>query len=469
MKHIIASFLLGAASLSYGQTVNSSAATSAQLTTETNARIAADATKADIASPALTGTPTAPTAELGRRSTQIASTEFVQRSVGQPLQFVSRTELHNESSSNGTDTNANVRCEHKASPDFSTGDVQLVYGNWKSDGTATSPSDTGTITLRASLEYPAGTFYPVFFNGSRDAVMQPGAQMVSDTVGIVIPAGATFWTRAYIQVASGQKWPQGFITANNDLGVSSSGSFDKGTTKTDQTTSGTIPGGFTYAFSPIAVIGKAMSSVKQVAVGLVGDSLVQAPNPNSAALGNYHRSAYTEALYGQVPFIQTAKAGNTISTISSNPYLLSATGKYCTHVICNIGVNDFRVGTSLASMQSQLQALWNYFAVRGIKVYQSTITPNTTSTDGWVTTANQTKSAYDSNRTALNDWIRTIPSPLSGYIEIADLSETARNSGIWPANTTQDGLHPVTAVSGGTALLNSWKAAIAAKIPEIKN
>lgn len=44
---------------------------------ETAARIAADALKADITSPALTGTPTAPTAAPGTNSTQIATTAFV--------------------------------------------------------------------------------------------------------------------------------------------------------------------------------------------------------------------------------------------------------------------------------------------------------------------------------------------------------------------------------------------------------
>ena len=41
------------------------------------ATIAIDATVAPLASPALTGTPTAPTAAVGTSTTQIATTEFV--------------------------------------------------------------------------------------------------------------------------------------------------------------------------------------------------------------------------------------------------------------------------------------------------------------------------------------------------------------------------------------------------------
>ena len=38
--------------------------------------------KADLESPELTGTPTAPTAEIGTDTTQVATTEFVQNAVG---------------------------------------------------------------------------------------------------------------------------------------------------------------------------------------------------------------------------------------------------------------------------------------------------------------------------------------------------------------------------------------------------
>ena len=50
----------------------------AEIDTEFNNIATAIATKADLASPALTGTPTAPTASFGTSTTQIASTAFVQ-------------------------------------------------------------------------------------------------------------------------------------------------------------------------------------------------------------------------------------------------------------------------------------------------------------------------------------------------------------------------------------------------------
>ena len=43
------------------------------------------ATKAPLASPALTGTPTAPTAAANTNTTQVATTAFVQQEIGTPL------------------------------------------------------------------------------------------------------------------------------------------------------------------------------------------------------------------------------------------------------------------------------------------------------------------------------------------------------------------------------------------------
>jgi hypothetical protein len=60
---------------------------------------------------------------------------------------------------------------------------------------------------------------------------------------------------------------------------------------------------------------------------------------------------------------------------------------------------------------------------------------------------NQTPAATEANRVSLNTWLRTVPSPLTGVVEIADVFETARNSGLWKVNGTAnyyttDGIHP---------------------------
>ena len=56
-----------------------------ELDDEFDAIVTAIATKANLASPALTGTPTAPTASVGTNTTQLASTAFVQAALAATL------------------------------------------------------------------------------------------------------------------------------------------------------------------------------------------------------------------------------------------------------------------------------------------------------------------------------------------------------------------------------------------------
>jgi len=60
----------------------------AEIDTELTAVASAISSKADLNSPALTGTPTAPTATTGTNTTQLASTAFVQSAIGAALSGV---------------------------------------------------------------------------------------------------------------------------------------------------------------------------------------------------------------------------------------------------------------------------------------------------------------------------------------------------------------------------------------------
>lgn len=60
----------------------------AEIDTELTAVASAISSKADLNSPALTGTPTAPTAATGTNTTQLASTAFVQSAIGAALSGV---------------------------------------------------------------------------------------------------------------------------------------------------------------------------------------------------------------------------------------------------------------------------------------------------------------------------------------------------------------------------------------------
>jgi lysophospholipase L1-like esterase len=145
-----------------------------------------------------------------------------------------------------------------------------------------------------------------------------------------------------------------------------------------------------------------------------------------------------------------------------------------THILCELGVNGLSAG--FATWSSHLlgtgtKGAWGSLAAFGVPIYQTTITPQTTSSDAWATVNNQTvaSAGNETARLAANAWLRdgapisaspaaggTVAAvgasgvlragqtghPLAGIIEVADLAESARDSGKWKAGYTGDGTHP---------------------------
>jgi lysophospholipase L1-like esterase len=153
--------------------------------------------------------------------------------------------------------------------------------------------------------------------------------------------------------------------------------------------------------------------------------------------------------------------------------------RYATDVICEYGRNDVSGASTSAQIQGYLITIWRRLARRGLTVHQTTITPKTTSTDSFMTVANQTVTTNDSARIAVNDWLRdgapldatTFAAlavgatglrkgqpghPLSTVIDAADAAESSRNSGKWnaPYLVIND-----AAMTSGSATLTSASAA----------
>lgn len=125
------------------------------------------ATKADTASPALTGTPTAPTASSGTDTTQIATTAFVKAAVDASA----ATKL---SLSGGTMTGAlNLKSSTQARVDMSSATaIDQAEGNYFTKTIAANTTFTitnvpsGTVSSGFVLELTNGGAYTVTFPAS---------------------------------------------------------------------------------------------------------------------------------------------------------------------------------------------------------------------------------------------------------------------------------------------------------------
>lgn len=339
--------------------------------------------------------------------------------------------------SNGTDTLMHTRLRMIAKAGSTN--VRVAFSNSYNFG-GTPTNNSNSITVRAALETSGGLFFPVWFeSGKRDVTIDAGG-IAWGECGISLAAGDTFYSRTKVSVASaGQKWP----IALGDSCVSGDGEGAVGATvDTDLTTSGTITANTNAGYAPWAILGHSQPATSSI-IG-VGDSIHAGKGDNS--LTGYGRGWVVRALQSKVYMRAAPFSGTTIgqwtAAAGGAASRLLLTNAALTKAVSTLGINDVTGGQTLATIQSRLLALWNQLAVLGITVYQSTLTPVTTSTDSWATTANQTVTATNTVRTQVNDWIRSLPSPLAGCLEVADIVETSRNSGIWKAGYTADGTHP---------------------------
>lgn len=389
----------------------------------------------------------------------------------------------------GVVTGGNYRTNHKVLQ--TCRNIQIAYSNWYS---VNGPEVVGLndITVRAGIEFPlASTPFPVYFNGQRDVVIKPGATVWSDPIALDPAFGSTVYVRTFVSVTAGGKWPVTLIAT---------GTVTNG--ETDLTTSASAWAGTTqYAYWPCSI--RAIPSKPRVpVVAIVGDSVASGYGDSTVPnKGYWIRAVNEQYAYQQLSFPSGTVAHWTNRTAAFAWSAVAAIRRKalldgCSHAIAALGRNSLSsAAVSLVEIQLDQIALWTYLRTRCPRgVWQTTITPYTTSTDAWATTGNQTfqNATIETNRVNFNNWLRdgapmlngaaaatgsaaagTVRAgqsghPLVGYIEVTDTVETARDSGKWKsvgsgasAAYTVDGIHPNA--TANTALA----AAMAALLPTV--
>lgn len=383
--------------------------------------------------------------------------EYTQSTVRAPFGGLRRTLISNRTHmttglSNGTDTGATFRTVYTNQTGAAVHDPELVYCNVQMTvpgaGLVAEADGPNSVTFKASVEYPAGTFRPVFFNGKREMVLEPGATVMSDPIGLTLPAGATYYVRTFVTVTSGEKWPTG-SQGIPELGDKS----NRSTNPVDMTLTdtGTFNTSNHAQWAPVAIVGKSTANKPTWAV--IGDSIAQgsgdALTPPGDAYGNLGWCArLVGGRYG-CPYTKLARSGDKVSEFlkdySRRLAILSRAN--VSHVLVEGGLNDaLSSGATSAAVIANLQTLWGLLADRGYVVYQATLLPGGTGTD-WAAYGTQIPHSLSASvRAPVNEYIRTVPAPLTGIIDAARVVEVG-TSGRWKTDGTAnkwtvDGTHP---------------------------
>lgn len=322
---------------------------------------------------------------------------------------------------------------------------------------------------RVTVEYPqgSGTFYDGTLNGSGSFTV-PNGQVVLVDVACPVTAGTAFNVRTYVAFTSPQstdKWPSVDVFRSGDKSQA-------GTTANDQShaTYAAHTSNQSACYGPCGILGSGVGGQTLVAVGDsrlqgVGDSysnttLATAP---VAGVGLGYLARLNNNRFGFINAARHAELGiGFLDSVAKHRLRLIASG---TRAVCNYGINDIRNNNIAASdLQVTLLNIWQWLADRGVKNWQATYEPVSNSTDNWITLVNQTinNTSQNTTRVTMNNWFRdgspvnsygypvaagtnatgtlragSVGHPSSGYIEVADQVESARDSGLWKATGRQ--------------------------------
>lgn len=329
--------------------------------------------------------------------------------------------------------------------------IRLVYRNGHHE-----TDNINNITVIAQVSTGASgaaPFVPVWFRGSRSAVLEPGATVISDALPVDLAAGASFYVHTY-QVAgtsqSGEKYLINFAAFQ-------AGEFGNNTAS-DQTGS-QLSTGSVGGLIPLYIVAGQPSVDRKAMIGIYGDSIAEGKQDTNS------EGFFARALKGSYGYLNAGLSSEAMSSFVS----LASSHKRrhlmdgITAGFCNYGINDVAGNRTLAQMQGNLATVVGVMRRAGARaVTWTTLLPNATSSDSFATAANQTPGANESVRVAFNDWLRTQAGQAVDYVfEAADVLEVdaagnpTRNGGRWAVGSTPDGVHPGPA--GVTSLVTPFQ------------
>ena len=304
---------------------------------------------------------------------------------------------------------------------------KILIQNWY--GSEVSP--VGTATVKVAIEYPFGVFTLATFNAANTYVIPSGETAITDEIPVTIPFGEKFWTRTYIERTDDT------VLMSDIYSPFAGDGFVYGATATDQTMGGDVPTSTYYNFAPLAII----ASTRKPSIGYIGDSRVT--GLYSAKCTNRGNQGEFSPILGQIfSYMDLSVGGESGSTFITKNAKRSPLLNYCSHIVCQYGINDLLAGHTGATVKNDLITIVGYYDK---PFYLCTVPPRTTSTDGWVTAVNQAHVTWEAERVVLNTAIRLREiSTIQSFFDVSNVVETDFNSGIWKPNYTGDGLHEAT-------------------------
>lgn len=303
----------------------------------------------------------------------------------------------------------------------------MVFANYYLNGSASETASGGTMTIKASIEYPAGVFTLANENISagNNPVSFPAGNITLN-FNVEIPEDADFFVRTLLQMSGGGNMPYKIYQTSAANAQAAGEGFENGTgTIADKTTSGTVtPSALTYM--PIVIAAK----TTKPSVLIFGDSIQEGGAEGVTDMT--YDLGYAPRTIGKVfGYSSLAVSGTSLQQyLASTHTYRDAILQYFTHIVNAYGVNDVLGSRTAAQLKTDRETFAALYPTK--KVIGTTLLPYTTSTDGLQTLANQT--ATNATNLAINEFNRLARAGIVGekYLwDVANAIDPYRN-GKWP-------------------------------------
>ncbi len=344
--------------------------------------------------------------------------------------------------------------------DTAIAEMKVVWADWEMSAAGPSAKPAGAVfnNFAAGVNYQNVSQGGFTFSGAASTTIGAPSSaaafsyVMSDVKTVSIAANNSFGIREYGSMSVGTDFAladfQGSALANGTRLISAPSTpggaaktgFTEGLTRangTANTTTGTSNPSHTGVgwFPPAIVLGKVNNPTKSVV--LFGDSIAQGQSGDwPDDLGNLGYALRT--LRNAIPFLNLSRGTlqasflNTTAQRAGIDALSIGTGMYATDFVCALGRNDMAGSSSAATIKADVDFVCAPQKAAGRQCWVATIPPWTTSSDAWITTANQTaanagketiRAAYNADRLA--NYVA------QGYKGVIDVAAPVESSGKW--------------------------------------
>lgn len=323
------------------------------------------------------------------------------------------------------------RFRYKSSP-YATSNHRYVFNAFivQSGASNNEVAIGNDIIYEGVVAVVGGTSYPITVNGSNTFTVPNGSWVKTDRVLFDVPANTV------VELRMASFVPVGGFRVNCYNGQATDGYNVNTTTQSARLTSGsfTVPVRGTVIEGPMAIFGEGWEAAGRPPVPLAtGDSLGWGLNDWSINIyadgvtgfigrGMNDAVSSTRYAYGNfcAPGTRFSNLADGAGNFALRKAILQDSGWPFTCIISQMAANTIANSPDVATCIAQANAAWAFLTTLGGRpIIQTTAIPQTldASNNRFTTLADQI-AANTANHVGLNNYIKTVPAPLSGIFDL---------------------------------------------------